>query len=205
MNQPLTMESLKALASCPTPVEFKPFQKMARLSRECIITEKLDGTNAQIMITEDGQFLTGSRNRWITPDDDNFGFSRWAHEHRDELMKLGPGQHFGEWYGQGIQRGYGLTEKRFALFNARRWTPFGVTAPPKTQHAPQCCHVVPILYQGVFSTETVDQVLDLLRHRGSCAVPGFMRPEGVIVFHVAAGVSFKKTIENDEQPKSLVQ
>jgi hypothetical protein len=28
-----------------------------------------------------------------------------------------------------------------------------------------------------------------------------MRPEGIVVFHVAAGVGFKKTCERDEQPK----
>ena len=51
-------------------VEFEAFQKIARLKRNCVITEKIDGTNAQIFIGEDGEFLTGSRNRWITPDDD---------------------------------------------------------------------------------------------------------------------------------------
>jgi hypothetical protein len=33
--------------------EFREFSKMARLSREIIITEKIDGTNAQIFIGED--------------------------------------------------------------------------------------------------------------------------------------------------------
>lgn len=80
-------------------VEFREFPKIARLNRECLITEKIDGTNASILITEDGQFLTGSRTRWITPQDDNYGFSKWAHDHRDELMQLGPGHHFGEWWG----------------------------------------------------------------------------------------------------------
>ena len=94
---------------------------MARLSRECIITEKLDGTNAQICITEAGDFLVGSRTRWITPEYDNFGFARWAHENRDDLMTLGVGKHFGEWWGMGIQRNYGLTERRFSLFNVTRW------------------------------------------------------------------------------------
>jgi len=61
-------------------VQHIPFKKIARLSRECIITEKIDGTNALIHITEDGNFLTGSRNRWITPSNDNHGFSKWAHE-----------------------------------------------------------------------------------------------------------------------------
>jgi len=31
--------------------EFREFPKMARLSRECVITEKLDGTNGQVCIT----------------------------------------------------------------------------------------------------------------------------------------------------------
>lgn len=64
--------------------EFKAFPSIARLSREMIVTEKLDGTNAQITITEDGKFLTGSRNRWITPEDDNFGFSAWAHKNKPD-------------------------------------------------------------------------------------------------------------------------
>jgi len=75
--------------------EFADFPKMARYSREVIVTEKIDGTNAQICITEDGQFLTGSRTRWITPENDNFGFAKWANENRDELMRLGVGRHFG--------------------------------------------------------------------------------------------------------------
>src|SRR5574337_513380 len=85
------------------------------------VTEKIDGTNAVITILEDGTFLTGSRNKWITPEDDNFGFSRWAHNNKEELMKLGVGSHYGEWYGCGIQRGYGLSEKRFMLFNNHYW------------------------------------------------------------------------------------
>jgi len=38
---------------------FLKFPKMARYSRECIVTEKIDGTNAQIYITEDGGFFVG--------------------------------------------------------------------------------------------------------------------------------------------------
>lgn len=84
-------------------MEFQGFPKMARLSREVIISEKLDGTNAQILITEDGEMLVGSQTRWITPEDDNYGFARWAEENRAELLcKLGHGRHFGEWWGQGI-------------------------------------------------------------------------------------------------------
>ena len=48
--------------------EFTGFGKIPRYSREVLVTEKIDGTNAQIYITEDGQFLVGSRKRWITPE-----------------------------------------------------------------------------------------------------------------------------------------
>jgi len=177
-----------------SPLEFRAFDKIPRLSRECVITEKIDGTNACVVIGANGEFLTGSRNRWITPDDDNYGFSRWAHEHKDELLLLGLGRHFGEWWGQGCQRGYGLAEKRFSLFNTRAWGDATVRPP--------CCHVVPVLYQGVFSTVAVDEVLSGLRRNGSVAAPGFPSPEGVIVYHVALGKYFKKTCEHDDEPKN---
>ena len=34
---------------------FEKFPEMARLKRQCVITEKLDGTNAQIVFSEDGE------------------------------------------------------------------------------------------------------------------------------------------------------
>ncbi len=178
-------------------MEFAPFQKIARLSRECVITEKLDGTNASVYISDDGaMFLTGSRTRWITPEDDNYGFARWAQENRDELMKLGPGHHFGEWWGSGCQRGYGLQkgEKRFSLFNTHRWS-------DEAGVRPACCHVVPVLATGPFSSVMVEGVIETLRELGSQAAPGFMDPEGIIVFHSAAGTLFKKTIKGDEEGK----
>lgn len=76
--------------------DFHEFPKIARYSREAICTEKLDGTCSLIYIGPSGEFLTGSRKRWITPADDNFGFAAWAQEHKDELLTLGPGRHFGE-------------------------------------------------------------------------------------------------------------
>lgn len=174
-------------------MQFEEFPKMARLSREIIITEKLDGTNAQICIGENGEFFVGSRTRWITPENDNFGFARWAYEHKDELMLLGAGRHFGEWWGQGIQRKYGMVEKRFSLFNVSRWG----------DERPDCCAVVPTLYKGIFSQNAIDCALEDLRLNGSKASPGFMKPEGVVVYHCAAGMGFKKTIEKDEVPKSM--
>jgi hypothetical protein len=176
-------------------MEFVEFPKMARWSRHIIVTEKIDGTNACVYIGEDGTFLTGSRTRWITPEDDNFGFSAWAHQHREELMTLGPGQHFGEWWGAGIQRKYGLTEKRFSLFNVSRWSDDAVR--------PACCHVVPLLYQGLIREMDILDALERLRFSGSVAAPGFMDPEGVVIYHVAAGMGFKKTLKKDEVPKSV--
>jgi hypothetical protein len=171
-------------------MEFQEFPKMPRLSREVIITEKIDGTNAQVCITEDGQILAGSRTRWITPESDNFGFAAWVRDNAADLLALGPGRHFGEWWGSGIQSGYGLSkgEKRFSLFNVSRWG----------ESRPACCHVVPVLYRGIFDTAAVDACLEDLRVNGSRAAPGFMRPEGVVVFHVAGNCGFKKTLGNDE-------
>lgn len=172
-------------------VDFVEFPKLARLSREIIVTEKIDGTNAQVHITEDGQILAGSRTRWITPEADNFGFAAWVRDNASDLLTLGPGSHFGEWWGAGIQRRYDQTTKRFSLFNVDRWG----------DSRPACCDVVPILYRGLFHTTGIERALDSLREFGSVAAPGFMKPEGVVVFHVAGRVGFKKTLEKDEVPK----
>lgn len=84
---------------------FEGFPAIPRLKRQCVITEKIDGTNAQICILEDNRIIAGSRTRWITPEDDNFGFARWVKEHEDELRLLGPGSHFGEWWEQEFSAG----------------------------------------------------------------------------------------------------
>lgn len=188
---------------------FQPFPKLARLSRECVVTEKLDGTNAQIVISVEGllfdsfdrhwlnenrtanvagySIYAGSRTRLITPGKltDNFGFAAWVKENAEELVKLGPGRHFGEWYGQGIQRAYGLKERRFALFNTH-----GI------QSKPDCVSVVPVLYEGPFDTTMIEWFLTTLRIKGSQAVPGFMDPEGIVVWHNHARVAFKKTFDD---------
>ena len=193
-----------------TETRFVAFPKMPRLHREIVITEKLDGTNAQVYLTFDDppkgtpvvavvltevgpmSIYAGSRNRWIIPGDDNFGFARWVADNAHELAQLGPGRHFGEWWGKGIQRGYGLSEKRFSLFNATRWA----------HEIPRCCHVVPVLYSGSFDFGAIENAAARLRREGSAAAPGFMKPEGIVVFHTAANVAFKQTLEDDDVPKS---
>lgn len=215
-------------------IEFTPWPKIARLNRDIVITEKIDGTNAAIgvipftvpcscdepgcenvIVVEDvpPTVYAQSRSRIITPEDDNFGFARFVSDNADALASLlGPGVHFGEWWGQGIQRGYGLDHKRFSLFNRARW---GFLDDPDylaTQPRP-IVGVVPLLYEGSFdgwADGKLDPVEDgtpwnwalyRLRGHGSYAAPGFMKPEGIVVYHTAANQMFKVTIEGDEKPK----
>lgn len=197
--------------------EFVGFPKMGRLSREVVISEKIDGTNAQILITEEGSLFTGSRTRWITPQEDNHGFAKWVEDNKEDILKLGPGRHFGEWWGSGINRGYNLTkgEKRFSLFNVIRWCLHDaepkriITQDPRIEKyqepLPKCCGLVPELYRGLFDTQKIEEVLQELKNNGSYASKGFMNPEGIIVFHTAGNVGFKKTIKDDEIPKVLIK
>ena len=172
--------------------EFVPFAKIPRLHKDCIVTEKIDGTNGIIYITDDGDMFIGSRNRWLSAESDNFGFHRWATENQDELMKLGAGRHHGEWWGSGIQRGYDLPkgEKRFSLFNVNIWN---------YENKPECCYVVPTLYSGEFDTDRIDCVMDYLWNQGSFASPGFMNPEGVMIFHSAANHYFKAPFDKNHK------
>lgn len=203
--------------------DFVEFPKIARLSRNCVITEKIDGTNASVFIREMESFETledfaaggvhaakviavdevqrlvlyaGKKSSWITPTDDNFGFASWVRDHALDLFTLGPGWHRGEWWGNGIQRTYGLPkgDKRFSLFKLpKHWDKSDVLT---------CVSVVPTLYVGPFTTEAVENALQQLREYGSQAAPGFMQPEGVVIYHTAGnGTLFKKTIEKDEEYK----
>lgn len=220
--------------------KFVEFKKIPRLSREMIISEKIDGTNGQIYIVKEDELTSlddyffieeyclarkddilifaGSRNRWLKvgKESDNYGFASWVTEHAVELIVgLGQGRHFGEYMGKGIQVGYGLDHKRFYLFNTSKWAKRkdGVylndlrekTNNPKLEYCPECCEVVPTLYVGDFDTAVIDASVEGLKNNGSRAVPGYMNPEGIVVYHTAAGQYFKKTIENDEQPKSKIK
>lgn len=193
--------------------DFQVFPKVPRWSRDVVITEKIDGTNAQIFIQEipsghiyQSDFIVshedkeyalraGSRNRYLTVESDNFLFAKWVRDNARELVKLGPGRHFGEWWGLGIQRGYDMTERRFSLFNVHRWG----------EERPQCCHVVPKLYEGPLmalqGVAAAQLYLEILQGTGSRACPGYMRPEGIMIYHTAARQYFKKTIEKDEKGK----
>jgi hypothetical protein len=229
--------------------DYPKFRPIPRLHRKVVLTEKINGTNGLIEITrfdstwdialtdvfpngryvkaEDGSTYVvraGSRNRWLTRDNDNFGFAAWVLDNADALVGLGEGRHYGEWFGKGIQSGYGLDEKRFALFNVNRWydakdpeitddSSQGINERflrtfPKAAPAPSLSTltVVPVIsvIDGRHLNYAVDDALHTLESEGSFIAPGFRDPEGVVVWHDAAGAFFKATIKNDEAPKSKV-
>lgn len=168
--------------------EFKWYPSIARLSRDMIITEKIDGTNACIVITEDMEIFAQSRNRILSITDDNYWFAKWVDINKEELLNLGIWYHYGEWWGNGIQDGYWLSklDKRFSLFSYV-W-----------DNLPSCISVVPVLYSGTFSTEKIDNVMDELARTGSIIAPWYMYPEWVVIYHTSLKVFFKKTFKNDE-------
>lgn len=218
-------------------LEFQKFNKIPRLSRDIVITEKIDGTNGQIYIIKEDDLMVdydgdrrylvdhefidkyclyndsdlymfaGSKTRWLdcSSNGDNYGFAKWVKVAAEELLKLGEGRHYGEWWGRGIQRGYGLDEKRFSLFNAGRWLEYYDEHEAETKEkCPECCSVVPILYNGPLYLQDYyapNEFIGYLKTNGSVAAPLFMNPEGIIIYHTASGKLFKKTILNDEKPK----
>jgi hypothetical protein len=211
--------------------EFQPWPKTPRFFRDIVITEKIDGTNAAVLIHEypfgfhaeaqpwDGKIVkivlgpdnpeTGlpdheytvsaqSRKRLITPTDDNAGFAQWVWDNADHLVAtLGIGAHFGEWWGKGIQRQYGKDRRIFSLFNTSRWGDILAFDPD-----PHGLAVVPVLYEGPMSEDQIFITLDGLKTYGSEASPGYLNPEGIIIFHKAANSVFKVLLENDDLAKS---
>jgi RNA ligase-like protein len=197
----------------PAEIGFQGWPKTPRLFRNITISEKIDGTHAAIGVRpwatiDPNETLTGntlmvgeflvyaqSRNRLITPKDDNYGFAAWVWDNAETLVAdLGPGLHFGEWWGKGIQRGYGLDHKELALFNTHKWN--------DTVFATSNLGVVPVLCERTMDTNAVTLCLDFLRAAGSTAAPGFKPAEGVVVFHHQSRQCYKATLENDHLPKS---
>jgi hypothetical protein len=195
-------------------IEFKAWPKIPRLKKDMVVTEKIDGTNAAIIVSKiepstswQGEFVTvvdvdgedylvgaQSRNKLIRPGEDNAGFAAWVFPNAQDLARmLGPGHHYGEWWGPGIQRRYNIPEKKFSLFNVHRYS-----------HLKGVFHqidVVPHLYSGPFDVTQINAILADLAVGGSQAAPGFMNPEGVVVYHAGAGTTFKAFVE-DTGPKS---
>ena len=205
-------------------MEFEKFGKLSRWSRPIIITEKLDGTNAQIGIEEAdptksaSEFIVsrivaedkvydvyaGSRTRWLKPgkQTDNYGFAEWVHENAGVLVGiLGEGRHYGEWWGQSIQRNYDLPYRRFSLFNVSKWGHLPSVDDAEEDSLVLC---VPQIFQGYLTDDLISLLMDELKENGSYAAPGFKNPEGIVIFHTHGNVAFKKTFEGDEYGKGNV-
>lgn len=203
-------------------VEFTPWPKTKRLFRDIIVSEKLDGTNAGAHIERLGdvgevtipwtderpdcvrvasgvyRLTAQSRNRLIYPgkSTDNAGFAAWVRDNGTALVHhLGEGLHMGEWWGQGINRGYTLTERRFSLFNTDRYGHLG-----EPIDGGVLSHV-PVLYHGPFRESMIRCALEDLAENGSKAAPGFADPEGIVVYHTQAGLNFKVTLDNQDAGK----
>lgn len=183
-------------------IEFKGYSRTPRLRRNVTITEKLDGTNACVIVTEDGEVGAQSRKRLIRVGDDNFGFAAWVEENKDALRTfLGTGYHYGEWWGHGIQRGYGLEkgDRRFSLFNPRYTDQLDDA---HAQYELENVEVVPILAQGILSDRLVNEALTDLREFGSRAAEA-QNAEGIVVYHEDARQVFKVLLQADHLPKGL--
>lgn len=173
-------------------MDFKAYPKTQRLSNEIVtIAEKIDGTNGVLHVDHQSRtVLAGSRSKWLINDGsrswDNHGFGAWVKENEEKLLNLPEGLHYGEWYGKGINRNYGMKDRKLMLFNRSRYQN--------------------ILEEGDFPTELeLETVISLVSvselpeealrikarvdKEGSYHVPGFMKTEGVIFrFQLSAKV-----------------
>jgi hypothetical protein len=213
-------------------IEFQAWPKTPRLRKagSTTITEKIDGTNACVVIKlyeaddHDDALRSGqatstvdsagfahvvyaqSRNRIIYPGSDNAGFAGWVWDWAYELVSLlGLGRHYGEWWGQGIQRRYGMDRKVFSLFNVNRWEQAGEEW--YEQATDINMDLVPVLYRGVFSDVEIDKALNALRENGSIAAASWdkfgQKAEGIVLRHSELGGNLKVMLENDDIPKGL--
>lgn len=154
-------------------VEFRAFPKIERFNNQVMaITQKLHGTNAQITISGSKVFA-GSRSRFLTVEDDNFGFAKFVEENKDKILSTLPeGTHYGEWCGPGINSGEGLKEKGLYLFNHWKF---------KDSELPPHFYTVPVLYSGKFEYSKIEETKKLLKDNGSQLIPGFMNVEGIVI------------------------
>lgn len=98
-------------------------------------TVKLHGTNSSVVM-ENNQIYTQSRNRVITPQSDNDGFSNWVHtiekqqiftnifkeiKSKNNISDKSTIVIYGEWVGQGIQKNVAVSKlpKSFFIFDIR--------------------------------------------------------------------------------------
>jgi len=197
------------------------FKKWPSMSKERVtVTEKIDGSNSCIRIRKsedvpppqghdwvrykevDGTYYfvwAQSRTRFLkaTKHEDNFGFANWVCENTEELVRLlGPGDHYGEWWGSKIQRGYGLAngERAFSLFDVHKWD---MLHHNEARTEIPNLYKVPLLYHGSMYDFDIDEIMQELRDNGSRVQPGF-KSEGVVVYLRELRAGYKVLVENDD-------
>jgi hypothetical protein len=188
--------------------EFKSWGSTTRENKNKTITEKIDGTNACI-VAQNGKVTAQSRKRIITPDDDNYGFARWVYDNAGALLDtLGYGYHYGEWFGEGIQKNpLGIEGKRFALFHATKYTEQNGYELSKVDGL----ETVPLLHHGQCDVMTIPDIIEELDYEGSKVV-GAKREvvnkmhfayeraaaaEGIIIWNNETRTRTKMLLEND--------
>lgn len=92
---------------------------------------KLDGTNAAVQIASNNEVIYQSRERIITPEEDNYGFASWASKEKDNWISVANNIRYftgnenanvtiyGEWAGPGIQKNVAVSQipkKHFFIF-----------------------------------------------------------------------------------------
>lgn len=195
--------------------QFKSWGSTPRFHKGLHITEKLDGTNACVLIYN-GEVKAQSRKRLITPENDNYGFAKWVEANKKALKEtLGYGYHYGEWYGEGIQNNpLAVQGRKFALFNTWHWkSRMDVIRNSGISELT----TVPILhdeeFHGPADYMTIPRVLEDLEENGSYA-EGFMShrlaqkfdynvegPEGIIVWQRETRQRYKILLKEDDKHK----
>lgn len=193
---------------------YNSFPSIERLENiYCVISEKIDGTNGLIEINETNVRF-GSRNRYISFSDDNAGFANFFRHYEARFEDVAkdiitkepessdesyPLRIYGEWFGCGIQRGYGLKDKffmPFSFFYGEKLIEYQV---PNV--------ITPnIMYTGKFSMEVVNTCMQQLKLNGSGVVKDYKQPEGIVIFFPKYNFRLKETFNGakwkDGSPKS---
>lgn len=196
--------------------EFKSWGSTPRENKNKTITEKIDGTNACI-VAQNGKVTAQSRKRIITPDEDNYGFARWVYDNAGALLDtLGYGYHYGEWYGEGIQKNpLGIEGKRFALFHPTKYNEANGFDLSRVDGL----ETVPLLHHGQCDVWTIPNIMQDLETYGSkvkgaktqkvtTEIPGlgydgnmeWMRPadaEGIIIWNNETRTRTKMLLKDD--------
>jgi len=179
-------------------LKYPSFPSIERIENiRCFINEKIDGTNGMIEITKDA-LRFGSRNTYLSSKEDNHGFYKFCKEYitypvSDIIIRrlypnnppTYPVRIYGEWFGKGIQRTYGLKARYFMPFNPYHADALTYCGVPYIVYPAE-------LYSGKFSVSQLELCMDDLKLRGSKVIEDYMNPEGVVIYFPKYNFSLKR-------------